>query len=173
MDSLLFHPKLVHLPIALAVLMPLIAGGLLLAWWREWLPRRAWLGAVLLQLVLVVSGVGALWSGEADEDRVERVVAESHIEAHEHAAKRFVLASGVVLGLMLIGAVVSEKRFGRAVAGVATAGTLGVLALGYQTGEAGGRLVYTHGAAQAYQGTSFQKDMPTVAATAEEDDDDD
>ena len=81
------------------------------------------------------------------------------------------LASGVVLGLMLLGGALSRRPAGRTVAGLATAGTLGVLALGYQTGEAGGHLVYTHGAAQAYQGTNFQKDMPAVAATGEDDDD--
>ena len=34
MEALFFHPKLVHVPIALAVLMPLLSGSLLLAWWR-------------------------------------------------------------------------------------------------------------------------------------------
>ena len=36
MENLLFHPKVVHIPIALAGLMPLVAGGVLVAWWREW-----------------------------------------------------------------------------------------------------------------------------------------
>ncbi|MFT4976317.1 MAG: hypothetical protein ACI8S6_002213 [Myxococcota bacterium] len=53
MDALLFHPKIVHLPIALMVLMPLVSGGLLLAWIMEWLPRRAWWIAILLQVSLV------------------------------------------------------------------------------------------------------------------------
>ena len=42
METLPLHPKIVHLPIALAVLMPLITAGLLIAWWRDMLPRRAW-----------------------------------------------------------------------------------------------------------------------------------
>jgi hypothetical protein len=42
MDTLLFHPKLVHVPMALGVLTPLIAGGLLLAWWRP--GAAAWKG---------------------------------------------------------------------------------------------------------------------------------
>ncbi|MCA9639846.1 MAG: hypothetical protein H6718_27305 [Polyangiaceae bacterium] len=173
MDSMLFHPKLVHLPIALAVLMPLVAGGLLIAWWRQWLPGRAWVIAVLLQLLLVGSGVLALQSGEADEERVERVVAETHISAHEHAAKRFVLASAGVLGLMLVGAALSRKRSGLGIAAASVAGTLGVLALGYQTGEAGGRLVYTHGAAAAFSSENFPGDKPTVRAAGAEHDDDD
>jgi hypothetical protein len=74
MDALLFHPKVVHIPMALGVLMPLIAGGLALAWWRSWLPWRAWFVAVGLQVALLVSGVVALRTGEAEEDRVERIV---------------------------------------------------------------------------------------------------
>lgn len=173
MDSLLFHPKVVHLPIALAVLMPAVAGGLLLAWWREWLPGRVWLVAVLLQLTLVVSGAIALSTGEAEEERVERVVAESYIKAHEHAAKRFVLAGGGVLGLMLLGAGLAKRPVGRTVAAVATLGTLGVLALGYQTGEAGGQLVYSHGAARAYPAGTFPVDTPGRAASGHSEDSDD
>ena len=61
------HPKIVHLPIALAVLMPLLTSGLLLAIWRDWFPRRVWTIAVVGSLLLVGSGVLALRSGEADE----------------------------------------------------------------------------------------------------------
>jgi len=57
---LLFHAVVVHIPIALGVLMPLVAGGLLLAWWRKWLPPRSWALAIVLQAVLVGSGVVAL-----------------------------------------------------------------------------------------------------------------
>lgn len=152
MDALLFHPKLVHLPMALGVLMPLLAGGILFAWWRKWLPARAWIMAVALQAVLLGSGVLALQSGEAEEDRVERIVAERVLEAHESAAQAFVWASGAVLGVMVLALALSSRRAGPAVAVAATAGTLVVLGLGVRTGQAGGALVYQHGAAQAYVG---------------------
>jgi hypothetical protein len=43
MDALFLHPKVVHIRMALGVLMPLIVGGLLLAWWRDWFKRAgAW-----------------------------------------------------------------------------------------------------------------------------------
>jgi uncharacterized membrane protein len=64
MDTLPLHPKLVHLPIALAILMPMISGGLLLAWMKDLLPKRAWIVAVALQAVLVGSSVMAMRSGE-------------------------------------------------------------------------------------------------------------
>ncbi len=150
MDALFFHPKLVHVPIALGILMPSVAGGLLLAWWREWLPARAWLLAVLFQAVLVGSGIVALRSGEAEEERVEKVVSEELIKEHEEAAEAFVWASGGVLGIMVVALALSSRRGGRATALLATAGTLVVFGLGYRTGQAGGELVYQHGAAQAY-----------------------
>lgn len=80
MDALLFHPKMVHVPMALGVLMPLFAGGMLLAWWRKWLPTRSWFLVVALQAILLGSGVLALQTGEAEEERVERVVVEQAIE---------------------------------------------------------------------------------------------
>lgn len=150
MEALLFHPKVVHLPMALGVLMPLIAAGLVLAWWRNWLPARAWLIAAGLQVVLVTSGIAALRSGEVEEERVERVVAEPLIARHEEAAEGFVWGSGAVLALMLVAAALGQRRGGLPVAALATVGTFVVLGLGYRTGQAGGSLVYEHGAAQAY-----------------------
>ncbi len=93
MDQLPFHPKIVHLPMALGVLMPLIAIGILVAWWRGGLPRRAWIMVIILQTALAGSGLLAMNSGEADEEIVEHVVDESHIEAHEEKAEMFVWTS--------------------------------------------------------------------------------
>ena len=152
MDALLFHPKLVHIPMALGVLMPVIAAGLLLAWWRNWLPRRGWFVAVALQALLLGSGIVALRSGEAEEERVERMVEERFIEQHEEAAEMFVWAGGVVLAVMMLAAALGTARSGLPLAVVATLGTFLVLGLGYRTGQAGGNLVYQHGAGQAYAG---------------------
>jgi hypothetical protein len=171
MDALLFHPKLVHVPMALGVLMPLIAGGLLLAWWRNWLPRRGWFLAIALQAILLGSGVLALRSGEAEEERVERVVAERFIEEHEEAAEMFVWASGGVLAVMLLAAALGSRRSGLATAAAATLGTLSVLGLGYRTGQVGARLVYQHGAAQAYTGANTPGAEVRAAPPRQGDDD--
>ncbi len=144
------HPKLVHLPIALAVLMPLLSLGLLAAWWRGLLPRRTWVVAITLQAVLVGSGFLALETGEGDEERVEQVVPEAAIEAHEEAAQVFMLGAGGVLVLALAAGLIRRERAARGVAGLAAVGTLVVLALGYRVGQAGGELVYQHGAASAF-----------------------
>lgn len=174
MDQLLFHPKVVHLPIALAVLMPAITGGALWAWRRGWLDRRAWVGVVLLQAILLGSGVLAMNTGETEEDRVEQVVAEAPIEAHEEAAELFVWSSAAVLLLIALPLTLPEGRLRQAAALAALGGTLVVLGLGYRTGEAGGRLVYEHGAAQAYTaGTGLSAVLAAEEDGTEDDDTDD
>jgi len=150
MDAFLFHPKVVHLPMALAVLMPFVATGVALAWWRGWCGRRVWIGVLLLQAVLAGSGFIAMNAGEAEEERVEKLVAEQYIESHEEAAEAFVWASGIMLVFMALPLVLPRGRRRTAAIIGACLGTLLVFGLGYRTGEAGGRLVYEHGAAQAY-----------------------
>lgn len=150
MTDLPLHPKIVHIPMALAVLMPLISGGLLLAWWRQWLPSRAWFLAVGLQAVLVLSSFMSMRSGEAEEDPVEKVVPKAAIHEHEEAAEAFTWTAFGLFALMLAAGATASRRPGLPLAAAAVAGTLGVAGLGYRTGQAGGELVYQHGAAQAY-----------------------
>lgn len=173
MESWFFHPRMVHVPLALAVLMPVITTALLVSCWRGWLPRRVWLIAIALQLVLVSSGVVALRTGESDEDRVERAVAERYIEQHEEAAEGFVLAGAAVLVLMIVAALLGPRRASPAVASLATIGTLIVLALAYRTGEAGAALIYRHGAAQAFidNGTSTSPARQVTRRGKEDEDD--
>lgn len=173
MDQLLFHPKVVHLPIALAILMPLVTGGVALAWWRGWLDRRVWVLVLLLQAALAGSGLVAMNAGEAEEERVEEVVPERYIEAHEEAAEAFVWASAIVLGLMLLPLVLSEGRFRTMAVVGAFLGTLLVFGLGYRAGEAGGRLVYEHGAAQAYVGAAGGSPGNLIPSDASADEDSD
>jgi uncharacterized membrane protein len=166
------HPAVVHLPIALAVLLPALAllGAVTIQ--RRIVPPRTWLGVLLLQAVLVGSGWLALETGEAQEERVEQVVAERHIEDHEERAERFQLAAGVTLAVLAAGLL--PGAVGGVARGVSVVATLAVLAAGVQVGHSGGELVYRHGAAAAYT----RQDAAGVAAREhvgayEEDDDHD
>lgn len=168
MNPLPLHPAIVHIPLGLAFVLPLVAAGLCLALWRKWMAPRAFAVFVLLQAVLFGAGLVALRTGEADEERAEKVAPEQAIEDHEHAAQRFMFGAGVALAFG-VGTLLLRKKeqalrwmaVGTTLATVATAG-LAVVA-----GEAGGKLVYTHGAAQAFSPTA------TPSASPVERDDDD
>lgn len=154
MDAFFFHPRIVHLPIALAVVIPLVALAVALCAARGWLPRRTWWLVVGLQVMLVGSAIAALRTGEAEEDRVERFVPHAAIHAHEEAAEGFTAGAGVVLALMIVGGLLGERRSAGVATALAVLGSAGVLALGARTGHAGGELVYVHGAGAAYTGAA-------------------
>lgn len=163
------HPKLVHLPIALAALMPIMSLGLLLLWIRGILPRRTWFIALTLQAMLVGSAYLALRTGEADEERVEMVVPEAALEAHEEAAEVFMGGAVVALALFAAAAAVRRERGARVLAGGAVVASLVVLALGYRVGEAGGALVYRHGAAAAFTTAGPPDARPPSGIPADDD----
>jgi len=142
------HPAVVHLPIALAILIPALAIAAIFTIYKGFLPSRAWAAIVLLQAILVGSGWFALETGEDQEERVERVVAERPIETHEEAAERFLALAAV--GLVATPAGLLPRRAGAAGRVAGTLAAFAVLAAGVSVGHSGGELVYRHGAASAY-----------------------
>lgn len=142
------HPAVVHFPMAFAVLLPISAAVALWAIRRGARPLHAWAVPLALAVALTGSSWVALETGEAQEDRVEAIVGEAPLHAHEEAAERFLLLSGIVMlvtgGGLVAGTVGTASRL------VASVGSIVVLAAGIQVGAAGGELVYKYGAAQAY-----------------------
>jgi uncharacterized membrane protein len=142
------HPAVVHLPVALALLAPVAALAALAAIRIGWLPARSWLAVVLLHALLAGSAWLAVETGEAQEERVERVVRERFIEEHEEAAERFLAV--VALGLAVSGAGLVRGRFGALGRAATVAAGAAALAAAVSVGHSGGELVYRHGAADAY-----------------------
>jgi hypothetical protein len=149
MTNLPLHPAIVHIPLGLAFILPLVATGLTAAVWRRRLPRSAFALLVGMQAVLVVSGVTALRLGEGDAHRVEAAVGEPAIERHEDRAEAFLWTAGVVLALSAA-LLVAPARAAPGLGAAIVAGTVAVAALGFLAGEAGGELVYVRGAAAVY-----------------------
>jgi len=142
------HPAVVHLPIALALLLPPLAALLALAIARGWLPARSWLAVLVVQLMLIGGGFFAEETGEHEEGRVEKVVAEQLIEEHEEAAERFMWLAGAALLISGLGLLPGQRGEIARWAGVVA--SVGVLAAAGSVGHLGGELVYKHGAASAY-----------------------
>lgn len=168
MGNLPLHAGLVHVPLGVAFVLPLVAAGVAAAIWRGALPRRAWAIVVALEVVLLGSGVAALRTGESDEDRVERITGERPIEEHEEAAEAFVWAAGAALVLGAIGLGVPEGKAVKIATALTVVATLAVAGLGFRAGHEGGKLVYAHGAAAAYAAPGA---TASAALHAGEDDD--
>jgi uncharacterized membrane protein len=157
------HPAVVHFPIALSALVPLIALLSLFAIARSFVPERAWAVVVLAQALLVGSAWLAHDTGHDEEERVERVVEKHYIEEHEEAAD-WMLWLGVGV-LPLVAAGMLPGRGGRIARIAGAASTLIVLAAAVRVGHLGGKLVYEHGAANAY--VHAQTPKPGAANAAE------
>lgn len=142
------HPVVVHFPIVLSVLLPVIALVALRAIRRGAPPRAAWGIPLAFAAALAVSSYVALKTGENEEDTAKKVVSRSAIHEHEEASERFMILSGVLLVVAAGGLL--PRAPGRAARIVATTGAVGLVAAAVQVGHLGGELVYKHGAASAY-----------------------
>mgnify|MGYP007047029097 CR=1 FL=1 len=158
------HPMVVHLPMALAFVVPLVALSLLLAWYQSWLPARSWWVVVGLQAMLVGSALYAQNTGEIEEERVEDITGKDAIHEHEEAAELFTILAGVVLAFAVVGGALSGRSAGRWIAAAAAVGSLVVAGQGVVVGQAGGELVWVHGAGKVQLKAPAGSDATAPAA---------
>jgi uncharacterized membrane protein len=142
------HPAIVHFPVVLAVILPLFAIGAAWAIRRGARPRRAWAIPVAVSAALALSAWVAVETGEEQDERVERVVAEQPLSSHEEMAETF-LAGTVILAVLAI-AGFAPGIAGRAARITTVAASFALVAGAARVGHSGGQLVYRYGAAQAY-----------------------
>jgi hypothetical protein len=175
MNTLPLHPAVVHAPLGLALIMPILLAGLVWAIVTGRLPARAWFLGLLLQGVILGAALVALWTGEQDEERFEGRAGEAQVEAHEHAARAFTFVAG---GTFVAGSVALALRNRPGAflnAGLGTVAlSLAMLGLGIQAGHRGGLLV--HGATGLNvpgQGDSGGGEEQSIRDARDQDDDGD
>jgi uncharacterized membrane protein len=161
------HPAVVHFPVVLAFLLPIFAVGALWTIWRGARVRRAWAVPLAMAGALLLSTWAAVRTGEAQEERVERVVADQPLDAHEEAAESFIVMTTMVMLVMAVG--LFPGLAGKSARLLGTAGAVALVVGAAWVGESGGQLVYQHGAASAY-GTSIGTAAGTVSRQGEDDD---
>lgn len=142
------HPAIVHFPVVLAVILPLFAIGAALAIRRGARPRRAWAIPVAVSAALALSAWVAVETGEAQDERVERVVAEQPLSSHEEMAEAFLAGSVILAALAVAG--FAPGIAGRAARITTVVASFALVAGAARVGHSGGQLVYRYGAAQAY-----------------------
>lgn len=149
MFGLPLHPALVHVPLGLAAVLPLIVILVWLMIKKNWLPQKSWGLVLLLQFVLFGFGFLAMEAGEDEEDKVEQVVAEHVIHDHEEKAEIFLWGAGLLLPLIFLG-MMESISFKKWVELMIVLGVFVQFGLSLWVGHSGGELVYKHGAAQVY-----------------------
>lgn len=142
------HPIVVHFPVVLSILLPVVAVGSLWAIRGGARPLRAWGVAIACAAALTLSAWVAVETGEEQEERVEDVVAETRLDAHAEAGEALLFVSIGVLAVLALGVLPGDK--GRIARYVGAVGSLAVAAAAFQTGMTGGDLVYKYNAASAY-----------------------
>jgi uncharacterized membrane protein len=142
------HPIVVHFPVVLSILLPIVAGGALWAIRGGARPLRAWGVAIACAAALTLSAWVAVETGEEQEERVEDVVAEARLDTHAKAGETLLFVSIGVLAVLALGVLPGDK--GRIARYVGAVGTLTVAAAAFRTGMTGGDLVYKYNAASAY-----------------------
>jgi uncharacterized membrane protein len=142
------HPAIVHFPVVLALLLPLFIAGGFWAMRRGASLRRAWLLPTVAAAALAGSSWLAVETGEEQGERVERVVAERALDAHEDLAEAFLTGSAVVAVIAAAGLV--GGLAGRVARLATVTGSLVLAGMVVRVGHTGGELVYRYGAASAY-----------------------
>ena len=157
MFDLPLHPVIVHFPIVLGIALPCVA---FLIWWgikkKGW-SSRVWSGVVVLALVYTLTAAGAVVLGEADEERVEKVVSERVIEQHEEAGEAIPWIAGGLLLLAAAGFWFKNSHHARLALVVLSLAAIVPLV---NTGHTGGKLVYQYGAATAHLAPEVRAALP-------------
>ena len=157
------HPAIVHFPVVLAVILPTFAIGAALVIRRGARPRRAWAVPVAGAAALALSAWAAVETGEAQDERVEQVVAEQPLSVHEETAEMFL--TGSVILFVVTAAGLAGGIAGRAARASSVIGSLALVIGAARVGHTGGELVYRHGAANAYANKSDTAAAPANAVS--------
>ena len=147
MFDLPLHPIVVHFPIVLGALLPFLA---ILLWWAikkwQWTPK-VWALVSAVALIYTLAAVTAVQLGEADEEKVEKVVSEKVIEEHEEAGEMIPWIAGTLFLVSLGGFTVRySKQAQMAMIGLSLVAVVPLI----HAGHTGGELVYEHGASVAH-----------------------
>lgn len=149
-SALPLHPALVHLPLGIVVLLPLVTIVLSLLFWRHSVQKPAFILVALLHAVLTISSYVAIETGEDEEKIVQQVVGKELVHEHEEKAELFASSTLIPLVLALSLFIPAGLKLFQINLGVLFVMQIALIFLAYDVGHSGGELVYRHGAADAY-----------------------
>jgi uncharacterized membrane protein len=150
------HPQLVHLPLVLSFVMPILS--LVFVWFLKTnkMHKNAWIILVGFQICIVATAYISLETGETEEDKVERLVGKKNLHSHEEKAEIFVATAVLSLSLLIVTYFIKAQF--QFYAQLLTVLSLVITSItAYGAGQSGFKLVYQFAAASAYT-TPIQSD---------------
>ena len=145
------HPLIVHIPLVLAGLVPIVAGFLAWQAWRGRAGRKSWLVALALQAVIVIGALVAVDTGGDEAGTARKVVPREAIRDHAQAADWFEYATFATLVPLAAAALLREPKQAAIAGAVAAVLALVMVAIGIRVGHLGGKVVFEHDAPAAYK----------------------
>ena len=153
MFDLPFHPIVVHFPIALGVLVPVMGMFLIWAMSSKRANAKSWGIMVFITALYLASAVGAVKTGELDEHNAEELIGRSLVHDHEEAGEKVPWAAGILFVSCLVTYAISRNKLSWTHKLVTLLAIAGLYPLLY-AGETGGKLVYEQGAARIHWNSS-------------------
>ena len=143
------HPLVTHMPLALMLILPILALLVALFIKKGKFTTQTWLLIVGLQSLMLVTGYLSLESGEQEEMMVERVTGKLPIAEHEAMAEMFVAGAVVTTAFTVASYLIKPTlQFYMQLGTVLL--MLANIFLGWRAGSSGYALVYKYGAANSY-----------------------
>jgi uncharacterized membrane protein len=154
------HPQIVHFTIVLAIIGAAFRVISLLG-----KPAFASPAATTLLLLAAVSSVASTRSGTAAHGPVERVPgARAAVQEHEEWGDRTQAGLLALAVIELVGLAMRKSKYATTVNGIAAIGALICVGLVYETGEHGGKLVYSYAGGIGIR-TGDEKDIQQLLLT--------
>lgn len=141
------HPFFVHLPIAIAILLPFFIGGSI--WFyrkNEENANQIWYFAAISLVIMSIFTIFSVISGEVAEEILEKLINEEAIEKHEEIAELFAMVVYAVTGLSLF-LFIFKGKLRQNFLYALFALSLGVLGMALYTGKTGGAVGHEAGGA--------------------------
>lgn len=151
------HPFFAHIPLVLALFMPVVLWTTIILIARRKIGAQSWWVPVVIQAVIVVFAYIALSSGENEEDLVAQFIPKRFISQHENMAEVFSGLSVLLLGVVMVVNFVNEK-VAKKLRVIAALFSFVPLGMGLYVGRLGGEIAYAHGGAEAYYGVNENSD---------------
>src|SRR6478735_4368726 len=154
------HPQVVHFTIVLTIIGAMFRLISLLG-------RPAWVSpaAATLLILAAISGYASTQTGTAAHGPVERVPgARSAVQEHEEWGDRTRTALFILAAIEIVGLAMRNRPQARMVNGVAAIAALICVGFVYETGEHGGKLVYSYAGGVGIR-TGDEKDIQQLLLT--------